>query len=595
MTGLRIKTQQCCGLLIVTTFVDKPRALQELIKDSDLAAEQAAALFERVRFVMTHGLAQHINQLPPNSMIIVDEAHRMAATSYQPIHDQQDFPALLLTATPNRADALPIGIDEIAYTTSYRNLFERGCVIEPTFDPPEEMPTLDWSSPSGLHELADYLLDRTETDFSKPLVAVSLVSNTTTLYEAVQERLATRGSHPLSADDIGFVHGNANSSGLRDSSDFLDEFSAKPAGILIATSQLVGEGFDDPAIDAAVITYPSVSISHLMQVAGRALRSAPGKTTAHVVQVRKSTLEYYFEQRWLYQDISDELRPDLIDLSYASATDLDTQIAQILHDRNVAEPIRRRIADEISEVESGDTVNILLSGLNYYGPVDAFNDAAEWNAILVRPGERERFLHIFNDVSDRTEDIKESSTYLSGQLRKDISSGNLWKSYGSMISSMEFARREIKGVQYHGQENRDYKPGRATTWLKYVTFQYRPTVPVTLDAFFIDAYNRDELLAAYTSDPERWAVALRIELPIAGSQGILLDADQGEWFAAHHHQLFENLRSSPRSESLDALAAWRSKLSMRPAIPMRALENFAQFLRIERQDQHILRLGDHTS
>jgi hypothetical protein len=34
--------------------------------------------------------------------------------------------------------------------------------------------------------------------------------------------------------------------------DFLDEFSARPTGVLVATAQLVGEGYDDPSIDAVV-------------------------------------------------------------------------------------------------------------------------------------------------------------------------------------------------------------------------------------------------------------------------------------------------------------------------------------------------------
>lgn len=39
------------------------------------------------------------------------------------------------------------------------------------------------------------------------------------------------------------------------------------------------------------------------QVVGRALRAAPGKTAARVIQVRESAVEYHFDQRWLRQDI----------------------------------------------------------------------------------------------------------------------------------------------------------------------------------------------------------------------------------------------------------------------------------------------------
>ena len=64
--------------------------------------------------------------------------------------------------------------------------------------------------------------------------------------------------------------------GLGVQPNFLSHFKSKQQGILIATAALVGEGFDDPAIDSVFVTYASESIGHLMQVAGRALRRQEG-------------------------------------------------------------------------------------------------------------------------------------------------------------------------------------------------------------------------------------------------------------------------------------------------------------------------------
>src|SRR5206468_6063282 len=151
------------------------RALQQLLGDSNDVPEAAATRFaDRVKFVMLSQLSSAIAEYDERiALVVLDEAHHAAAPSYEPIFTDLVTPGLFLTATPNRADALPIGIDEIAYTITYRELFERGCVIEPVFDPPLDLPFLDWSEPDGLEELADYLLDRTEQDFSKVLVAVS--------------------------------------------------------------------------------------------------------------------------------------------------------------------------------------------------------------------------------------------------------------------------------------------------------------------------------------------------------------------------------------------------------------------------------------
>src|SRR5262249_4305206 len=87
---------------------------------------------------------------------------------------------------------------------------------------------------------------------------------------------------------------------------------------------------DDPAINAVVITYPSSSLIRLMQAAGRCVRYAPGKTTAFVVQARNTDLGYYYNEGWLYQDISDALRPSLVSAEYTTPEDLASQVRAAL-------------------------------------------------------------------------------------------------------------------------------------------------------------------------------------------------------------------------------------------------------------------------
>lgn len=565
------------------------RTLQALLRESDLPADEAMARFERVRFVMTTHLASTIADLGNSlSLVIIDEAHHAAAASYNPVVDLAEVPGLFLTATPNRLDGLPIGIDNIAYTITYQELFARGCVIEPVFDSPEEMPEIDWSSAESVCNFADYLLERTDSDFAKPLVAVSLQARAETLYEALLEALEERGNHPLTFEDIGFVHGDGNSRALSNPSDFLDEFTARPAGILIATSQLVGEGFDDPSIDAAIIAFPSESIGHLMQIAGRAMRWAPGKTTAHVVQVRESPLQYHFEQRWLYQDISDALRPQLLDLTYSSAEDLTAKMQDQLARHHVPTPVRTRVLTELQSVAVGERLHLMLTGLPYFGATTDFQENAAWDSILVTPDERQRFVRIFNDVSARTEDLDQSA-YLGAHLRLDPTTGSVWRSYASLIPAMEYARREITHVTYQGRSSRDYKRGHSTSWLKYLTFTFAPTVPTELEEFLSDAYNRDLVLANYVRAPEFWELALRVELPMFGSEAFLLDHDHAAWLTTQLTWLEATLARADRSKVLAELATWRLSLTTCPLSP-RVIDRIEQFLRPERQAQHQLNL-----
>jgi superfamily II DNA or RNA helicase len=566
------------------------RTLLALVREKSLPQEDVAKTLERFRFVMTTRLAEELRDFHEELIcFIVDEAHHAAAATYRPLLMQDVAPVLMLTATPNRVDTLPIGITEIAYQTTYRELFERGCLIEPIFDAPEDMPGLDWSSPEGLYALADYLLDRTETDFVKPLVAVSQRERAAVLYAAVVERLEARDDHPLTLDDIGYVHGGANSRMLSDSSDFLDEFSSRPAGILIATSQLVGEGFDDPSIDAAILTYPSTSIAHLMQVAGRALRFAPGKTRSHVIQVRQSALEYYFDQRWLYQDISDQLRPDLMDCKYASIADLLHKAKNILLDHRVAEAQQNDIISRLAETAMGNEIHVLLSGLPYFGSPDTFDNSANWRALLVNAEERFRFLNIYNDISSRTEDLKEQNQYLKAKLGSPPSPANLMRSYSQLIPAMEYARREINHLPYSGATNRPYRKGRATTWLKYVTFTFEPVVPQKLENLFADAFNREQLLNKYTEAPQMWALALRLELPVSGSEGFLLTSSQAGWFNANLKGLMERLGEIPRGQVFEEFGGWRESLDI-VLVPQRIISHIDQFLRPERLSAHLLML-----
>jgi hypothetical protein len=558
------------------------RALQQLLGEQAHLPEGAAALFaDRVVFAMVGAVEEALTTYGTRiGLVVVDEAHHAAAPSYAPLFEEGGPAGLFLTATPNRADKAPIGIDAIAYTTSYNELFKRGCVVEPTFDPPLELHDLDWSSPEGLRPLADELIDRTEADFGKTLVVVTQRTKAELLYEALTTVLFERSGHPLGADDIGFVHGDGNSGGVLSPSDFLDEFSARPLGILVATAQLVGEGFDDPSIDAVVVTYPSESMAHLMQVAGRALRAAPGKRAAHLVQVRESALQYHFEQRWLYQDISDELRPELVELSYRSLEDLRESVTVLLDRHRVPWAFRRRVLAELESVSRGEQVRLLFTGVPYYGAGE-FAAEAEWNAILVTDAERKQFTEVFNRLSSRKEDVHDSTAFLRGWLTPDRSPGSQWKSYVDLIAACGFARREVNGLAYSGDHNRGFKCGGSTTWLRYITIVFQAAVPDEFDRFLADAINRDSIIDRYLDGPEEWAGVVRLELPLSGSEAFLLTPSQLEWLRVERTALLETLRHAAPSRSFDEVGLWRAGLGETP-LPLRVVDNFGQLLRPER-------------
>jgi superfamily II DNA or RNA helicase len=567
------------------------RELQRTVEVHNTASPgEALTLFEqRIRFVMISELEHRLREYGDRvSLVVVDEAHHAAAPSYQPLFGPQALRGLFLTATPNRADSLPIGIDEIAFSITYRELFEKGAIVEPVFDQPLVIENLDWSRRECLGDLADYLLERADTDLRKILVAVSRTEHAEILFEVVREALDSRRGHVLADDDVAFVHGGASSTSLSPL-DLLDEFAIRPRGILIATSQLIGEGFDDPLIDGVVVTYPSTSIGHLMQVAGRALRSTADKGEAHVIQVHAARLGYHFEQRWLYQDISDSLRPQLEDLSYGSKNELSALVTRLLNEHRVHHAVQSRILERINNVREGDRLNLLLTGLPYYGARTDFESAAPWGAVLVMSEDRSRFISVFNDFADRVADVKSHREFLANYLTPDAVRGSEWWSYMDMLSAMDYARKEIDNAPYDSEANRNYASFLGTSWLRYVTLEYRPSIPPALAAFLGDAINRDEIAALYLAEPERWQLAIKLPLPLAGTLAFVLDEAQTSWLSSQRIALAERLSMASPTLAFAELSHWRSQLTSIP-VPLLIVDEIEHLISELRFDVFALSL-----
>lgn len=562
---------------------------QELASVEDPLSDGLRKTFaNRVHFGLIQSVTPVLGSLGDDlGLVIVDEAHHAAAESYAPIVGLP-VPGLFLTATPNRADGLPIGVDRIAFTTTYRELFQRNCVVEPTFHPPIDLADLDWTTSSGLRRLAETVLDGCTSTYAKVLVAVTQQERAETLHSALCEVVEERGDYPLAAEDLAYVHGLRNSLGIP-TTDFLERFSLKRRGVLVGTSQLIGEGFDDPFIDAVMTTYPSTSISHLMQVAGRAMRSSPGKRSAHILQVHESPLEYHFEQRWLYQDISDRWRPSIADWRFSDGQERDARVMEVLKSHNVAPNVVRRIAGQLSTLGETDSVQLMLTGLHYFGKLEEFECSSSWSAILVTEQSRAAFVSLFNTLSDRNEDLKDEGSFLKGAVAAHPELGADLAPYTDLIGAIEYARYELQGDGAADDGRRPFDPRRGSTWLRYHVFTHEPVVPAALGRFLEGAVNRGSLAAAYVREPDRWVAALRIALPVEGWFGWLLDDKASAWFEAAVSEVSDRVRAGEASNALAAVASWRYGLRSAPVPPL-ILERFDELSRASDRERFHLHL-----
>ncbi|HEV2801104.1 MAG TPA: DEAD/DEAH box helicase family protein [Pyrinomonadaceae bacterium] len=561
--------------------------------------EAFALLTKRIEFIMVSQLAERLADSSSQPLlVIVDEAHHAAAASYQPIFDTQyPLAGLFLTATPSRTDALPIGVDEIAYTITYRELAQRRVILIPEF---EDFPVenFDWSEES-LKDLADHIISRAAAEYTKILVLAPRISRVEEFYQALIDRLAAEPGHPLSADDVGFVHSDGNSLGPDYSTEeFLEHFTVKPRAIYVS-AQILLEGFDDPQINTVVITYPSSSLILMMQAAGRCVRYAPGKTANYVVQARNDQLAYHFDQRWLYQEISDYVRPQLFDADYADLVELRGKVREELERYNVSAGVREKLLGGLLEVSPGETCRLFLFGLPYFGAQEEFPEKARWGAFLEKADNTEAFRHLFNSFCSLGADQSDPTLFLDARggkfgVRKEFSEGSDYRLYTDMLIATHFARNEVYGdgaKSSHGA-SRPYVPNGATTWLKYVTFSYRPTVPVELRAFLEDCHNREQIVAKYMRDRRAHSKVVKVRLPLGGYEAYLFDEAQSDSFECLVDNARTSLKEAQPSEQFAALAAHLSQASP-SGLPLTIILRVERFLSEEDHKRFVFDLRPH--
>lgn len=521
----------------------------------------AAALTERVKFQMVGevGQLQTMPDAPPVVLVVIDEAHHAAAPSYQTALDATfSAPALFLTATPNRSDSQPIGMDEIAFTITHKELAERGAVLRPEFlDFPVE--DFSWSS-DAVEELADYIVGHTRHQFSKVLVLAPRVERVREFYDALVQRLCEEPDHPVLLNDIGYIVGAGNSLGI-ENEDFLGRFRMKGRGVIVS-AQLLLEGFDDPNIDAVVITYQSTSVIRLMQAAGRAVRYAPGKRKAYVVQARNSDLAYHFDERWLYQDIDDYLRPGLIDRDYTSLAELRTLVERVLDEHNADSIARARALSQLESIAPGERCRLFLYGLPYFGRPEDFDSTAKWGALLETPSNSLAVRGLFNEFCRLGADLSDPSDFLVKEgakfnLTHLTGRDGLWREVTGLLVSSYLAKAEMtRGDPKAAGENRPYSRASSSTWLRYVTFTHRPAVSPELATFLADCHNAPDIEAAYLESPEDWPAVVKVPLPLDRYEAHLVKAAPWAALRAAVQELRARLAEASAAEQVGQLAAF---------------------------------------
>jgi superfamily II DNA or RNA helicase len=232
-------------------------------------------------------LARRLDTIPAPDLVIIDEAHHSVSKSYVQMFAAWPTAKFIgVTATPERLDGKGLGamFDRMVMGPSVQWLIDNGFLAQPVYYAPREVVDL-----SQVHTVAGDF-DRSEAE--------EIVDTPRITGDAVTHYVRFCNRQRAVAFCISVAHAQHvadifNSCGIPAASidGTLDPEVRKQrvedlttGKILVLTScELISEGFDLPAVNAAILLRPTHSLSMHLQQVGRALRPYPGKTNAIIL------------------------------------------------------------------------------------------------------------------------------------------------------------------------------------------------------------------------------------------------------------------------------------------------------------------------
>ena len=234
---------------------------------------------------------------PPASLVIFDEAHHCHSKTYATVmrhYREQGAYILGLSATPARTDGRGLrylysgtpGFDVLIKGSSVRELIEK-----------EYLAPFKIYSPSRIIDAASAKIRTTAGDYNQKQLA-DFVEKTLIIGDAVETWITHAYLKKTVLFAVSVKHSKELAQGFRDAGipamhldgktpkkERVALLAAFEAGQILVLCQhsIVTEGVDIPGIEAIQLVRPTKSLIVWFQAIGRALRPAPGKETAIII------------------------------------------------------------------------------------------------------------------------------------------------------------------------------------------------------------------------------------------------------------------------------------------------------------------------
>lgn len=253
--------------------------------------------------VQSYTARQRSGSFDPDNVrvIVIDEAHHATANTYKALREAYPNAVVVgLTATPTRADGTGLGnvFDELVQCITYSEALERGYLVRPRYYAPYTPDLANVSTRAG-----DYAEDELEQEMNQPQLVGDIVQHYAR-HAADRQGIvfATRVRHSIALAEeftrAGFSAFHIDgTTPTQERDELMDAFRAGELQVLVNVG-VACEGLDVPNVGAVVLARPTKSVSLHMQMVGRALRPAPGKTDTLVLDhagntVRLGPVEQY--------------------------------------------------------------------------------------------------------------------------------------------------------------------------------------------------------------------------------------------------------------------------------------------------------------
>lgn len=232
-------------------------------------------------------LVRRLDKLPPPDLIIADEAHHAVSPSWRAIIDAHPTVKVLgTTATPERLDGRGLGemFQQMVIGPTVADLTDKGFLAPATIFAPPQL--LDMRGVPK--RMGDYAGDETAKRVDQPTITGDAVGHyqricpgvpaiafcASVLHaEHVAVQFAAAGFRAASVD---------GSTDDRERKRLIDGLGNGQVQVL-TSCDLISEGLDIPAVTAAILLRPTHSLALARQQIGRALRPAPRKVKAIIL------------------------------------------------------------------------------------------------------------------------------------------------------------------------------------------------------------------------------------------------------------------------------------------------------------------------